>query len=171
LIFADGVHSEVGPDVPVGTVFMHGTINNGPHAGVTWTSPIDGSIDLTGDIWQAEKTGQHAGRSMQWNILLNGQELTGGTVSWDDTFDSANPFDFAAGSGGASVLDDLLVSIGDVVTLEIFSPVEPSFAGLNFTVTQVDVPEPSTALLLFAFVPLIARRRHAKPSHASRVCL
>jgi hypothetical protein len=141
-------------DVPVGRVGMHGTETS--NAGVNWTSSIDGAIDISGSVWQAAKTGNHAGRSMNWNLLKNGVALTGGRVSSSDSFTSASPFLLQNGSGGASALTRLNVSRGDVITLELFKASSfASFVGVNLTITA---RSPATCSYLLsstsqAFVP------------------
>jgi hypothetical protein len=106
-------------DFQAGDIVMHSTDGvNGVGAGVanvTWTSPIAGLVDISGFAWNA----RDIGRSNQWTLLLNGAVLTTGSVASGDAFDRSNPFFFSNGSGGASALDDVLVAVGDVVTLEI----------------------------------------------------
>jgi Putative binding domain, N-terminal len=121
-------------DFPVGRVGMHGSETS--NAGVTWTSPLDGAVDISGGVWQAAKTGAHAGRSMNWRVLKNGLALTGGSVSSSDSFTSASPFVLQNGSGGAAALTHLNVSRGDVITLELFKASSfTSFVGVNLTIT------------------------------------
>jgi choice-of-anchor C domain-containing protein len=121
-------------DVPVGRVGMHGSETS--NAGVSWISPIDGAVDISGAVWQAAKTGDHAGRSMNWNLLKNGVTLTGGRVSGNDSFTSVSPFLFRNGSGGASALTNVMVSRGDVITIELFkASFYASFVGVDLTIT------------------------------------
>jgi len=153
-------------DLPSGAVGLHGAENAA--AGVTWTSPIDGAVDLTGGTWQFVKSGVHAGRSMTWTILLNATVLTSGVISGADAFNSAAPFDFATGSGGAAAISNLSVQTGDVITLQFTKiSVNATFAGVDLTLTEV--PEPA-ALALWAtgILALLSTRRHLKPSPRRR---
>ena len=131
-------------DFLIGDVVVHSTdAINGPSSGVSnviWTSPINGVIDISGAVWMA----RDIGRSNTWELLLNGVSLTSGAISSGDPFDRDNPFDFAVGSGGPSVLDDIAVSVGDEIELRI---VKTSGAGdvvgVKLAITPfVDVPIP-----------------------------
>ena len=116
-------------------------------ANVIWTSPLNGTIDFGGEAWML----RDIGRENQWIVSLNGTELTRGTISSGDPFDRDNPFDFSDGSGGASALQDLAVSVGDTLRLDIVRTTSTGdFVGVNLTVTADDliVPEPTTLLLL-----------------------
>ena len=108
-----------GMDFLVGDVVVHTTdAMNGASSGVAnviWTSPSNGAIDISGAVWMA----RDIDRSHTWELLLNGLSLTSGAISSGDPYDRVNPFDFAAGSGGPLVLDDIAVSVGDVIELRI----------------------------------------------------
>src|SRR5438270_884892 len=87
-------------------------------------------------------------RSNHWTLSLNGVPLSGGDIFSGDTFNHASPFNFSAGSGGASVLDDVPVTIGDVISLQIVKTSDQAdFVGVNFTIAAVPVPEPSSFAL------------------------
>ena len=65
-------------------------------------------------------------------------------------FSRANPFDYFAGSGGANVLRNIQVTVGDTVTLEIVSiggGAGGDFQEVNLVITQV-VPEPGSLWLV-----------------------
>jgi hypothetical protein len=146
-----------GVDLPTGSIGMHGA--QSAAAGVTWTSPSSGSVDVSAATWQFYKLGPHATRSMDWQILLNGALLTSGVISGGDAFTSGSPFDFAAGSGGAGVLTGIGVSAGDVITLQ-YARISTfaSLAAADLTISLV--PEPGSLLLLSAgLVGLVATRR------------
>lgn len=140
-------------DIPIGVVGMHGSEGfTVAQVGVSWTSPIEGTVDITGGIWQAIKGpdasgGNHANRNSDWNIRLNSTDLTGGNLSGSDSFTSVSPFDLLAGSGGALALTGLSVSIGDVIALEFISPTSfATFNGVDLTVTALTasaVPVPA----------------------------
>ena len=140
-------------DVRAGDVFVHSTDNfRGPGgiANVTWTSPIDGIIDILGNAWMA----RDIGRSNTWEILLNGTSLSSGSLFSGDPFDRDDPFDFAAGSGGAAALLGIAVGIGDVVQLNIAkTSFAGDFVGTNLTIEATSstvIPLPSSLLLLFS---------------------
>lgn len=114
-------------DLPAGRVFVHTADSaNGYHgdtiANVTWTSPGDGIIAISGGTWLGRKT---LGRSDDWSLQLNGTVLTAGSLSSSDSYTSNNPFLFQDGSGGPDVLMQI-VAAGDVV---IFTAVRTSFYG------------------------------------------
>ena len=135
-----------GMDFLVGDVVVHSTdALNGAFSGVSniiWTSPINGAIDISGAVWMA----RDIGRSNTWELLLDGVSLTSGAISSGDPFDRDNPFDFAAGSGGPLVLDDIAVSIGDVIELRIVKTSGfGDIVGVKLTITPyliVDMPIP-----------------------------
>ena len=146
-----------GVDLPASRVGMHGSET--ASAGVTWTSPSDGIVDVDGGTWQFVKVGAHASRSMQWDILKNGVLLTSGVIQGSDTFTSASPFDFSAGSGGVLALQNIAVGAGDVITLQYTKlSSAATFAGVDLTVNLI--PEPGTAILaLLGGLVVLSRKR------------
>jgi hypothetical protein len=146
-----GVASSPSLDAPKGRVLVHGTspnssTNQAP-ADVSWTSPLDGTIVITGDTWLARKI---YGRAMDWNIYDNGTLLTHGSLTSSDPFTSAHPFLFASGTGGPSVLTRH-VSVGEVITFEThWTAVDAEFVGVDLTITATatEVPEPGSLILL-----------------------
>lgn len=140
---------------------------NSPPANLTWTAASDAMIDITGSIWHAHNTTDH--RAADWTILINGTAVTAGLLHRDDGTTGATPFDFASGSGGAGVLDDVAVLAGDVVELRMetntsFGTTAGSFLGINLTVTatteDVQVPAPGgIAMLGLGLIGLYAARR------------
>ncbi len=143
-------------DFQAGDIVMHSTDpQNGAGAdvaNVTWTSPINGLVDISGSAWNA----RDIDRGNQWTLLLNGVPLTSGIVTSDDPFDRANPFLFSNGSGGVAALEAVGVSVGDVVTLEIERTGSlGDFVGVSLTI----VPEPSTVpLLIIGLLGFAAKR-------------
>jgi hypothetical protein len=134
-------------DWQVGDVVVHTTdangIGHGP-ADVTWTSPLKGTVDIAGGVWM----GRDIFRGNHWTLSLNGTPLSGGDIFSGDPYDRASPYNFAAGSGGASVLSDVPVNIGDIITLQIMKTFEQGdFVGVNLTVAAI--PEPSSIALCF----------------------
>jgi len=123
-------------DLQPGDICAH-TIDNNAGVGngstnVIWTSPLDGTIDITGGVWM----GVGLGRGNNWSLSLNGVLLTGGSIYYGDAYDRAGPFSFAAGSGGASACDDVAVAVGDILMLELVrTSTYGSLVGVNLTVT------------------------------------
>jgi hypothetical protein len=104
---------------------------------VAWTSPILGTVDVTGYVWMA----RDIGRSNEWSVWLGGTQLTSGMVASGDPYSRATPFDLAAGSGGASALDDVAVAPGDVVMLQVArTSFYGDFVGVNLTITATPAP-------------------------------
>jgi hypothetical protein len=116
-------------DAPAGRVGMHG---QPLFAGITWTSPVSGETTISGGVWKMRK---NIGRVIDWHLTVNGVIVTGGTLSESDPYTSTNPFNFAAGFGGPSVLN-LYVTAGDIIGIEAGFPVEPfhsDFVGVDLT--------------------------------------
>ena len=136
-------------DVRTGDVFVHSTDNfRGPGgvANVTWTSPIDGVISVSGAAWIT----RDIGRSNTWELFLNGVSLSSGSVFSGDPFDRDNPFDFATGSGGGSALLNLAVSTGDVLRLDIARTSSAGdLVGVELTIDAVSAIPIPAALPLF----------------------
>jgi uncharacterized protein (DUF608 family) len=82
-------------DIPAGRVFCH------TPAIVRWTSPITGSVQISGGLWAVRNLEK---RVQKWELRKNGLRLTGGQIAWSKTCTSAAPQPFAAGSGGAAAL-------------------------------------------------------------------
>ncbi|GDY21177.1 hypothetical protein LBMAG56_25230 [Verrucomicrobiota bacterium] len=108
-------------------------------ANVMWTSPITGRVSVSGSVWMANNTPSIDGgpRGNRWNLYVRGALVSTGTITGGDAHTRANPFAFAAGSGGASALTSVLVTGGDVVKLEIVrASSDGSFVGANMTIRQ-----------------------------------
>lgn len=124
-------------------------------AGVTWTSPVKGTANLSGGLWGVDPNS--LGRTSNWQISLNNTLLTNGRLLPTDSFNSSNPLNFNSGSGGLDALS-FEVDVDDVVNLEIFrtSPQASVFVGVDLTIdVEVETieppektPEPSTILSL-----------------------
>jgi hypothetical protein len=123
-------HDWIAGDVIVHSWDSSNGIGNGL-ANIVWTSPGAGTIDITGSTW----AGRDIGRSNQWNLYVNNSLVTSGSVASGDPYSRANPFNFAAGSGGAGVLDDVAVSAGDTVRFNV-TATSPAgdFVGVNLQV-------------------------------------
>jgi hypothetical protein len=127
-------------------------------ANVIWTSPVIGFATISGNVWM----GRDIGRANHWALFDDGVLLTEGDIFSGDSYSRAAPFTFDTGSGGALVLQNIPVSIGEVFELRITQASfngSGDYAGVNFAVTTV--PEPATGVLgLFGLisVALLGRR-------------
>lgn len=122
-------------------------VGNG-EGNIIWTSTITGFIDVTGNTW----LGRDIGRGNTWSIWKNNTQLTSGVITNGDVFNRASPFDFAAGSGGASVLTSISVVPGDTIMYQLVrTSASGEFAGITMTITAA-VPEPAT----WAMISLVA---------------
>lgn len=141
-------------DVIVHSIDFANGIGNSP-ANVAWTSLIDGIASISGAVWQA----RDIGRSNHWSLSIDGVVVTGGDISAANS-SRAVPFDFTAGSGGASALTNISVFAGQVIKLQLDETSTNNFGdfvGVKFSVNVV--PEPSTVLLgAFGILGLMLRR-------------
>jgi len=121
-------------DVLAGDVVMHSTDDNALGYGdgnVTWTSPITGTISISGGVWMAREIG----RANDWRIYKNGALLSNGSISSGDTYNRANPFKFAAGWGGAMAVQNVSVVPDDVIKLEVVRSVGfADYVGVNLKI-------------------------------------
>jgi hypothetical protein len=138
-------------DWQAGDIIVHTTDSlNGIGSGLsnlTWTSPIAGTIGITGNAW----LGRAIDRSNDWEIYLNNTLLTKGSLFDGDPYSRANPFNFAAGSGGANILNNIAVNTGDVVKLQLVKTAPAGdFVGVNLAISATQsstaVPEPFTII-------------------------
>jgi len=122
------------PDFQPGDIVTHTSRPDVPNSNVTWTSDLDGLIDIVGSVWATRELG----RSNDWFVYLNDQLLTSGTVSSGDPFDRANPFPLDAGSGGPGPLKNVPVTLDDVVKLEFqqLYGFGEDYVGVNLTITM-----------------------------------
>lgn len=82
-------------------------------ARVVWTSPIHGTVNVSGAVWM----GRDIGRANHWSLSVRGAVVSEGDLSSGDPWSRATPFDFAAGSGGAAALAGIDVEVGDEIVL------------------------------------------------------
>ncbi len=101
---------DLGLDAPIGGVLMHSSTSSE----VSWTSPLTGTIKISGGVWLAYKRD----RSMNWALQVNGVDITGGAITSEAIYSSELPFLFENGSGGADAIIQEVV-IGDVITLRL----------------------------------------------------
>jgi hypothetical protein len=148
-----------GWDEPARRVILHSDDQyNGYNGGntptnVTWTTPVAGTITISGDTWAAAKA---LGRTDNWRIRLNDTVLQSGTVSATDSFTSSAPLFFTPVTRP--------VNVGDVVTFEVArASTYGQPIGVDLTISYFPVPEPSTLALLLAsaigLLVFVARRR------------
>lgn len=169
--------SNLGPDAvnrdwQIGDVIGHSPGEGFGTLEIGWTSPISGVVDVAGAAWFPADQAQ-AGRGNWWGLYLNGTLLTEGLIGYNDPYNRANPHSIDAGSGGAGVVNNLNVNIGDTIelrlraagTLEGYDGLG-SYAGLNFSISAQDhpstqpVPEstPTAPLLAIAVLGAIGIR-------------
>lgn len=147
-----------GNDWQVGDIITHTPSNTG-FSDIKWTSPIAGTVDVTGGVWAV----RDIGRTQNWSLYLNTTLLVSGTIGSGDVYSRSAPSLFASATGGA-VLDNLPVMAGDVLQLRIGTTGDGDYAGVNFTVTAV--PEPATYGTIAGLVALAlvwVRRRTSRP--------
>ena len=123
-------HDWIMGDIVVHTQDDTSGIGNGP-ANVTWTSPGNGTANISGAVWM----GRNIGRANHWRVLVDGTTLTEGDISSGDAYDRSNPFDLSTGSGGPSVLENVPVSVGTIIALQLeHTSLFGDFVGSRFTV-------------------------------------
>lgn len=133
-----------GNDFDPGDIVVHSVdgsngVGSGP-ANVAWTAPAFGQVSVAGAIW----LGRDIGRSNRWTIYRGGQALTSGDISSGDQYSRANPFNFAAGTGGTSVLQNLRVCAGEAIRLEVVRTSVPGdFCAMDLTLTFEPLPCPA----------------------------
>ena len=108
-----------GRDFAAGDVVLHVTDpTNGvgnADGNVTWTSPITGSVSLTGGVWM----GRDIGRSATWTLSRNNVPLSDGAIASGDQYNRVSPFSFYLGRGGPGAIMGLNVVPGDVIKLQV----------------------------------------------------
>ncbi len=133
----------------IGDVIGHssdsGRGENFAPANVTWTSPSNGNISISGSAWISPSID----RSNRWELYLNGTLLSGGNMLAHGGYYRSNPFDFAAGSGGPAILNNIPVSAGDVVKLQIIKlSTFGHLVGVNLRITSSTCTSDTTSPLI-----------------------
>lgn len=163
LKFQDNYYDFLAGDIAVHPTSHTSSTSQDP-ANVTWTSPIDGTITISGDIWYG---GLVSTRFTKWELYFNDNLLDSGTVGWNDNYDRNNPMQI---DGGGLIN----VNSGDVVKLLLreINGYYSWFTGVNLIIdlepSQQPVPEPTTLFLFgigllgltFAKLRKILLRRH-----------
>jgi hypothetical protein len=88
---------------------------SGP-ANVSWTSPDDGIITISGSLW----AGAQSPIDHHWTIYVDSQAVSSGTMLAGD-FTRDNRFNLALGSSGPAAVSNITVNAGDIVELAITS--------------------------------------------------
>jgi len=155
--------SVIGLDYLAGDIFLGARdFANGSMNGVgtiAWTSPVSGTIDITGSIW----TMRAIGRSTDWALVLDDTTLNGGNLSGaTHSRNNALPLNFTG----------LAVSIGDVLEFRFDTPANQlgDPLGLSLTITTHNeaqpAPEPATLAVLSATVVAFGALRR-RPGHGT----
>ena len=130
-----------------------GQPGRGPASVVRWTSPVDGTIDVSGFTWNAHLGG---GQMIDWSLSVDGSVLQSGTLATNGTSSRSATTPFAQ-SGVA-------VQTGDVLAFS-FQPNNffANWAGLSLTIETHEgaaMIEPASATLFaVGLAGLLARRR------------
>jgi hypothetical protein len=136
-------------DLQIGDVVVHPASHSSTSnwqdrwANVIWTSPIDGTITISGNVWWGADSSL-ADRYTYWELFLNDDSLASGIVGWDDIYDRSNPM--LIDGGGVLAVDP-----GDIVMLKL-TQIDGShwgwMTGVNLTIDATPVPAPAALLLL-----------------------
>jgi hypothetical protein len=131
-------------DWQTGDVIMHSYDpssggGNGGEGSVVWTSPFDGLITITGNIWHT----RNIGRSNDWFVrheYFNNNPasvIAQGTVASGGTDSRANPRTFTSGAAVPSDLVNRFVAKGDQIRLLVqrTSGSVGDFAGINMSIS------------------------------------
>ncbi len=130
------VHDWLAGDVVCHTTGPFNGIGSGI-ANVTWTSPVTGTVAVTGAVWM----GRDIGRGNHWSVALDGAALTSGDVYSGDPYSRAAPMDFASGSGGPAALSAVAVRAGDVIELDLSrTSAAGDYSGIRM---QVELVQPT----------------------------
>ena len=157
------VHDWLTDDVVVHTHDLFNGVGNGL-ANVIWKSPIASRINISGAVWM----GRDIGRGNDWRLFHNDQLLTDGGIFSGDSFDRADPLDYALGSGGSSAIQSIAVSVGDIIKLELErTSTFGDFVGVNLAINVIPEPADFAIWFLFGTLTMIVavrwRRKTAVP--------
>ena len=133
-------------NVKAGDIMVHPTsavgisAYNQGEANVIWTSPINGTITITGNVWWG---GLYPDRAVTWYLFDKSDQLGFGTVGYGDGTSHDNPSTFGSFTR--------TVSVGDTVMFEAVTASGhqyPWFVGVNLSIDAQPTPLPPAALLL-----------------------
>ena len=112
---------------------------------VTWTSPANGTIDITGRAWDAQV---FADRDMRWSLTVGGQILAERS-SVRGLYRTDSGAQFASNLLGNQTLTGIPVAEGEVVEFLLATQTYYGhFLGLEETIAFTRVPEPGPGVLL-----------------------
>lgn len=99
-------HDWIGGDV---TTHTYGSNNDAAQGIIVWTSPINGVVTVTGNLWWGGVPDQFFWAN-DWYVQLNGVSLTGGVGAPGSGcgYDRSHPIDFRDGFGGPHALDHVI---------------------------------------------------------------
>ena len=133
-----------------------GQPGRGPASVVRWTSPIEGTIDVSGFTWNAHLSG---GQAIDWSLSVDGNVFQSGTLASNGISSRSATTPFAQ--------TGIAVQTGDVLAFS-FQPNNffANWAGLSLTIEtnpgESVVMEPASAgMLAIGVIGLLARRRRA----------
>jgi hypothetical protein len=114
---------------------------------VTWTSPADGMIDITGRAWDGEILSD---RDVAWSLLLNGQTIAQRSSVFGLYRTDAGA-QFASNLVGNNSLTGIPVTQGEVLEFRVATDTYyGQFVGIQENITLTTVPEAGTFPLFVA---------------------
>ena len=131
-----------------GDVMMHAL--SVPYGGlgtflnVQWTSPSDGTINISGLAWDGEIID---GRDVGWSLLVGGQVIAQRSSVFG-LYRTDVGADFGANLVGSASLSDIPVTKGEVVEFLVATDTYyGQFVGVRENIALTTVPEPGSALI------------------------
>jgi hypothetical protein len=157
------VNGALGANVMAGDIMVHPTSVSSSlplgEGNITWTSPINGTITISGNVWWGGWNGET--RGVTWLLFDNSTQLNTGTMYNGNSSTRSNPVNFGSFTE--------TVSVGDTVMFEAITAsgvTYPWFVGVNLTIDAEPIqsaPEPATMLLLgLGLAGLVGFRRKLK---------
>ena len=112
---------------------------------VTWTSPADGTIDISGRAWDAQI---FSDRDVRWSLSVGGETFAERS-SVQGLYRTDSGAQFASNLVGLHSLTGIPVTQGEVVEFEVATQTYYGhFVGLDENITFTLVPEPGSGVLL-----------------------